>query len=122
NGNIEMVRGLFPHARVLERAPYDVVTMLAVFEHVLDPTSFAKQVASVLAPRGRFILTVPDARVDDILDVLVRLKLVDGMALEEHRGFDARETPTILRDAGFDVVKHERFQLGLNNVYVALKA
>ncbi len=121
DARVVLYRGLFPDERVLRHGPFDVVTMLAVFEHVEDPVAFARAVSAVLRPGGRFVLTVPDARVDAILDVLVKLRLADGMALEEHHGFDATDTPRILRDAGFDVLAHERFQLGLNNVWVAVK-
>ena len=125
SGDVTLLRGTFPDDRVAklaEERAFDVVTMLAVFEHVRDPRAVAKQVAAVLAPLGRFVLTVPDAKVDRILDVLLRLKLVDGMSAdEEHHGFDVRELPRILDDAGFDVVKHARFQIGLNNLFVAVK-
>ena len=125
HGDVTLLRGTFPDDRITKLAnerAFDVVTMLAVFEHVRDPRACAKQIASILSPAGRFVLTVPDAKVDRILDVLLRLRLVDGMSAgEEHHGFDVREIPRILDDAGFDVVTHARFQLGLNNLYVAIK-
>ncbi|HEY4221467.1 MAG TPA: class I SAM-dependent methyltransferase [Myxococcota bacterium] len=118
--HIELLRGEFPDQRVLARGPYDVVTLLAVFEHVPDPAGFARAVKSALVPGGRFILTVPDARVDRILDVLTKLGVVDGMSLEEHHGFDVGDVPRILASAGFRVLARERFQLGLNNLFVAV--
>jgi hypothetical protein len=66
------------------------------------------------------IITVPDARVDRILDVLSALRLIsdDDMKAHEHHGFDARATRALLEPAGFRLVRHEAFQFGLNNLFV----
>jgi hypothetical protein len=96
------------------------VTLLAVLEHI--PRDRQALVASAcfaaLRPGGRAILTVPGRGVDSILAVLRFLRLVDGMALGEHFGFDARETPQVFQAAGFRLLHYSRFQLGLNHLFV----
>jgi hypothetical protein len=64
------------------------------------------------------IATVPSARVDGILDVLSRVGLVAGMSLEEHHGFDPSEVPRSFGSDGLRLVRHDRFEFGLNNLFV----
>jgi SAM-dependent methyltransferase len=113
-----LVRGFFPAARPPGR--FDVVTCLAAFEHVPDDEhdAFARGCLEALEPGGHLVLTVPDPLVDRILDVLTALRLVDGIEIHQHHGFDVRRTPEIFERAGFERVAHRRFQLGLNNVFV----
>src|SRR5262245_34959392 len=90
-----IVRGVFPGEPAFAPGSFDCITALAVLEHVPDPAGFARACAVALAPGGRAVLTVPHAAVDRILDVLIALRLVDGMAHEEHHGFDAATTPAL---------------------------
>jgi len=96
------------------------VTMLAVLEHI--PTAQQTQMAldchRFLKPGGRVIITVPSPQVDYILDILLRLKLIDGMSLEEHYGFKPEDTERIFRAPFFTLIKKRKFQFGLNNLFV----
>jgi predicted SAM-dependent methyltransferase len=98
--------------------------MLAVLEHI--PKSKQKEFAiacyNKLKPGGRVIITVPSPKVDLILSGLKIIRLVDGMSLEEHYGYNPRDTETIFDKDMFKLVHHSRFQLGLNNVFVFEKA
>jgi 2-polyprenyl-3-methyl-5-hydroxy-6-metoxy-1,4-benzoquinol methylase len=120
-GKVRILRGVFPGGVELAPASFDCITALAVLEHVPDPAGFAHACASVLAPGGRVVVTVPHAAVDRILDVLIALRLVDGMAHEEHHGFEAASTPELFEGAGLALARRERFQLGLNCLYVFAK-
>ena len=67
-------------------AHFDVVTMLAVFEH-LDRPSMARltgEICRVLKPGGCYILTTPAAWTNPILQVLSRVGLVSAEELDEH--------------------------------------
>jgi len=92
--------------------------MLAVLEHVPDAAVLARECARLLAPGGRVVITVPDARVDRILDVLHRLRLIHGMSLEEHHGYDVGQTRPVFEGAGLKAAAWRRFELGLNNLFV----
>ena len=72
----------------------------------------------LLLPGGRVIITVPAKAVDHILAVLRWLRLIDGMSLEEHYGFEPADTERIFGAPGFRLVHRSRFQLGLNHLYV----
>lgn len=99
---------------------WDAVTMLAVLEHVpvAQQPALVAACARLLRPGGRVIVTVPSPRVDTILAVLRALRLIDGMSLEEHYGFDPASVPTIFAPPEFSPVRRERFQFGLNHLYV----
>ena len=64
------------------------------------------------------IITVPSPFVDQILKVLTTLRLVHGMSVEEHHGYDIKQTAQIFSAPNFRLLSHERFQLGLNNLFV----
>jgi 2-polyprenyl-3-methyl-5-hydroxy-6-metoxy-1,4-benzoquinol methylase len=115
----QFVRGFFP--RDLQNADkFDVITMLAVFEHLDEETQPIAVAACgrLLRSSGLLVLSVPEPAVDRIVHTLVRLRLVAGMALHEHHGFEASRTPAIVTAGPFELVRHDRFQLGLNNLFV----
>jgi SAM-dependent methyltransferase len=114
-----LIKGWFP-ADLPQMPPFDVITLLAVFEHIPPSAQaeVARACAALIKPSGQLLVTVPSAWVDRILDVLEFARLVDGIAIEQHYGFDSRRTPAIFSAAGLTLVKWKRFQLGLNNLFV----
>jgi hypothetical protein len=46
------------------------------------------------------------------------LKLIDGMSLEEHHGYEVNQTAKIFPAEYFRLLKRTTFQLGLNNLFV----
>ena len=117
--NVRFYSGYFPDA-LPGPMEFDVITMLAVLEHVPPEKQapLAQACASHLKPGGRLVITVPSPAVDSILDVLGALKLIDGMSLEQHYGFEAKMTPQIFSSHGLDLAVKRRFQLGLNHLFV----
>ena len=119
---VQFVRGNFPDDLPVAE-PFDAITMLAVLEHVPESAKPAWPSAChrLLAADGRVVLTVPSPRVDAILAVLRFFRLVEGMALEEHHGFDPSVVTPLFESAGFRLATHKTFQLGLNNLFVFTK-
>jgi 2-polyprenyl-3-methyl-5-hydroxy-6-metoxy-1,4-benzoquinol methylase len=115
----ELIPGTFPEA-LAPGEPFDAITLLAVLEHVPTQrqTDLARACARHLVPGGHLVITAPGRLVDPILDALKLLRIVDGMALEEHHGFEPSDTPKIFEAHGFELVKARRFQLGLNHLFV----
>ena len=112
--------GFFPKAAP-ETKDWDVITALAVFEHIprSQHEEFVFACHGYLKSGGRVILSVPGPLVDFFLAALSFLRLVDGMSLEEHYGFEAKETPDIFeKNALFKLERHQSFQLGINNLFV----
>ena len=93
---------------------------LAVLEHFPAEAyqPLGEGCARFLKPGGHLVITVPSPAVDQILEVLKTLRLIDGMSLEEHHGFQIRQTLEIFPSPRFELVRNSRFQLGLNNLFV----
>ena len=121
SANRKLIKGLFPQA--IEdyqlKGAYDAIFGLAVFEHFSETAleSSASTIRNMLSKNGKLIVTVPHPLVDRILDLLMFFKLIDGQATEEHHGF---EPDDLVRrfSSSLRLVKHEKFQFGLNNVYI----
>jgi len=101
---------------------FDAVVLLATLEHMQDKPALARETWRMLKPKGRVIITVPSPKVDDILSVLVKFRLVDGMSLEEHHGFIPKDVPMIFEEMGFALKLRKKFQFGLNNLFVFEKS
>jgi len=97
---------------------FDAIVMLATLEHIRDKEPLAAECARLLTPNGRVVITVPSAIVDSIVAILVKLRLADGMSLDEHHGYKPTDTPVVFGRHGFDLEYHCRFQLGCNHMFV----
>lgn len=117
-GNVEVMKAAIPGDHPFHAGEFDCITMLAVLEHIIDKKTLASECFRLLAPAGRVVITVPHPRVDDILEVLHKLRIIDGMSLEEHHGYDIRETPSIFTAAGLKLHTRRSFELGLNWLFV----
>ncbi len=116
--NYRLVPELFPLPSPYPDESFDAVVMLATLEHIRDKEPFAREFFRILRPGGRVIVTVPSHWVDGIVHTLCKLRLADGMSLDEHHGFDPRTTPDIFGGKGFVLERWRRFQLGLNHLFV----
>jgi 2-polyprenyl-3-methyl-5-hydroxy-6-metoxy-1,4-benzoquinol methylase len=121
-GSIQLLRGLFPDA-LPDGRPFDAIAMLAVLEHIprSQQASLAKDCSRFLRPGGILAVTVPSPFVDRVLTLLKALRLIDGMSLEQHYGFEPSTTVTIFAVDGLVPLKVGKFQLGLNNLFVFVK-
>tara|TARA_B100001971_G_C18160969_1_gene521341 strand:- start:559 stop:1155 length:597 start_codon:yes stop_codon:yes gene_type:complete len=66
---------------------FDVITMLAVFEHIKSEKILIAipEIRRVLKPEGRFILTVPSPWTEELLRVMAVLRLVSRDEIREHK-------------------------------------
>jgi hypothetical protein len=114
-----LVRGVFPDDLPAQE-PFDAIVLLAVLEHIPAEQlpAFAGAVRDHLAPAGVVVITVPSPFVDRILDVLKALRLIQGMSLEQHYGFEVARVPGLFAPPAFELVAQRRFQLGLNHLFV----
>jgi 2-polyprenyl-3-methyl-5-hydroxy-6-metoxy-1,4-benzoquinol methylase len=120
--SITLIRGNFP-ADWNEKQKMNCITALAVLEHlpatILNP--FAEKCFESLQKNGVLILTVPAKKTDTLLALLKKLRLIKGMSLEEHHGYDPANTKNIFESAGFVLITHKPFQAGFNNLFVFRK-
>ena len=101
-----------------ETGSFDVVVLLATIEHMQEKSTIAKESRRLLRKGGYIVITVPSLLVDKILAVMLFFRIVDGMSLEEHHGFLPADLPNIFVPEGFKLKKQQKFQLGLNNLFV----
>jgi SAM-dependent methyltransferase len=98
---------------------FDVVTLLAVVEH-LDPVAalaLLREVRRVVVDRGLAILTLPSWQGDALLHVLAPLGITSREQHEEHAdAYSPAKLRALLVESGFDApaVEVGRFELGLN--------
>lgn len=118
-GKFRFIADGFPSA-AMDEERFDVITLLAVLEHVrtAELAVWRDACSRLLVPGGAVVATVPSPRVDDILHVMMRLHLVEGMSVHEHHGFDPRGVPATFAGTTLSLVAQRRFEFGLNNLFV----
>ena len=118
-GDFRFIRGRAPDD-LPSGETFDAITMLAVLEHI--PTeaqgSLAAACWALLKDNGRVICTVPSPKVDSLIQLGKRLRLLDGMQEHEHYGFEPSDTVSVFVDRGFTLRHARHFQFGLNNLFV----
>lgn len=98
---------------------FDVVTMLAVFEH-FEPARVPGVVAEikrVLKPGGMFIMTTPARWTRGLLKLLARADMVSREEIEEHKGaYTRKQVMAILEQGGFGrpSIRSGYFELFMN--------
>jgi 2-polyprenyl-3-methyl-5-hydroxy-6-metoxy-1,4-benzoquinol methylase len=119
DGRFRFIADGFPTV-ALDEEQFDVITMLAVLEHVPDDElpAWAEACARLLTRDGVIVATMPEPRVDDLLHLLMRMHLVAGMAAHEHHGADPKALRTVFAGQRLEILEHRRFELGLNNLFV----
>ncbi|MBA4356649.1 MAG: class I SAM-dependent methyltransferase [Desulfovibrio sp.] len=123
-GRLNVVRATLDTGLPFADARFDVVTMLAVLEHLDQPLEVVREVERVLRPGGRLVLTVPAPAAKPVLEFLAfRLGLVSAEEIRDHKRYYGRaELFAFLADAGaLRVEALWSFQLGFNTACVALK-
>lgn len=121
--NYSLQPGFFPGDLPDDAEPFDAICALAVLEHI-DPGALADFVGAIvsrLAPGGEVVLTVPAPAVDRLLDVMIGIRMIDGMEADLHHGFRIEEVEPRFSRAGLTLEVHQRFQLGLNHLFVFRK-
>jgi SAM-dependent methyltransferase len=102
-----------------EAGYFDVVTMLAVFEHLEVATlrGLLREIRRVTRPGGLFVMTTPVRWTEGILKLMSRLELVSDEEVSEHKAqYSHGEVVALLVEAGFDRtgIRHGTFELGAN--------
>lgn len=104
--NLVLIRHHIEHeARLpLQSDYFDVVTMLAVFEHI-EPRvlpGLLNEIYRVLKPSGLYVITTPARWSDGLLRLMARLRLVSAVEIEEHKAaYDHAQLASIFKKTNF---------------------
>jgi 2-polyprenyl-3-methyl-5-hydroxy-6-metoxy-1,4-benzoquinol methylase len=98
---------------------FDLITMLAVLEHLEHPEVILKEIARLLRPGGGLLITVPSWYAKPVLEFLAyRMGIVNPDEIRDHKRYFNREDlfDLIRATPGLKVVTHEYFQWRFNNL------
>jgi ubiquinone/menaquinone biosynthesis C-methylase UbiE len=100
---------------------FDVVSLMAVLEHLEKPLDILQEIRRVLRNGGVLIGTVPSKAAKPVLEFLsYKLGIVNEAEIRDHKQyFNKKDLIEIFSKAGFKKVEHKYFQLGMNNFFVA---
>jgi len=102
---------------------FDVVTMLAVLEHLSYPRAVVAEICRVLKPGGRLLLTVPSKAAKPVLEFLAyRLGVVSEAEIRDHKCYYTKQSLNeLISPTGLEIEAHHYFQLGMNNLLICRK-
>jgi ubiquinone/menaquinone biosynthesis C-methylase UbiE len=107
-----------------EDSTFDVVTMLAVLEHIEKDQEILREIYRVLVPGGKLIITVPSVWSQPVLEFMAyRLRLVSEAEIRDHKRYYNREKlkKVLIETTGFDDFNHQYFQMRMNNFCTVVK-
>lgn len=121
--NLEFIRSTAEGmTNILQHKSVDVITALAVIEHIDSPDEFISNCRKLLKPNGTIILTTPAPYADPILKFVSRLGIINNDEIEEHKTyFTPSKLKKLLISKKFQVTVARTFLLGFNGVVVAKK-
>ncbi len=96
---------------------FEVVTMLAVLEHLNYPLEMLLEIRRVLKPNGILLLTAPSHLAKPVLEFLsYKLHIVSEDEIRDHkRYYDKKDLLSLANDANLTLLQHKYFQCGMNN-------
>jgi ubiquinone/menaquinone biosynthesis C-methylase UbiE len=101
---------------------FDVVTSLAVVEHLSDCENHFLESFRVLRKGGVLLLTTPAPRSKRVLEFLARLGFVSKEEIYDHKRYlSLKDLEDLSKMAGFSEINKANFQFGFNNFLIAKK-
>jgi ubiquinone/menaquinone biosynthesis C-methylase UbiE len=105
---------------------FDVVTMLAVFEHIEHDhlISVIREIKRIMKKDGQLIITTPAPWSDKILHLMARTWLISSEEIHEHKhNHPKSKIESLLVEAGFEKskIKSGYFEFGFNMWFAAKK-
>lgn len=120
---LETIETVLEKELPFEDESFDVVTMLAVLEHLEYADYILKEIHRVLKKDGRLIITVPSKIAKPILEFLAyNLRIIDRLEIEDHKKYyNKKDILESAKLSNFILEKHKYFQLGCNNFAILKK-
>jgi SAM-dependent methyltransferase len=105
---------------------FDVVCMLAVFEHI-EPEKLIdvhRDIHRILKPEGLYIMTTPAFWTAGLLSFLAKMRVISDAPIREHKGsYKYSDVSSVLNKADFheDKIRHGYFEIFMNMWVTARK-
>ncbi len=101
----------------------NIVTMLALIEHLYNPDVILKEVHRILKMNGKVVMTTPTRFAKPVLEFMAfKLNIISREEIRDHKHYFSKDELISLLDVcGFKNIKVKRFQFGLNQVAIAEK-
>ena len=126
--NIKIIRGDIEDNNTLpfESEYIDVVTMLAVFEHIMPEKLIAilNEIHRILRPNGLFVMTTPAGWTETLLKIMAAFRLVSQIEINEHKdAYNHRKVLSLFQMTNFstDKIRYGYFEIFSNLWLVAKK-
>ncbi len=119
NGIILMNYNIGDEKFPFEENYFDVVCMLAVFEHI-EPEkliSVHRDIHRILKPEGLYIMTTPAFWTAGLLSFLAKIKIISDAPIKEHKGsYKYSDVSSVLNKADFheEKIRHGYFEFFMN--------
>lgn len=121
-GNVEIVPMNIQKKIDLPSNTANVITMLAVLEHLQYPDEVLKECKRILKPGGVLLVTVPSPSNEPLLNVLSWFMLVRREMIHQHENyFTPERLKKMCKNAGYSKYSVELFELGYNTFLKAVK-
>ena len=113
---------LYKNLSLLGRKKFDVITMLAVIEHIkpLEFRNLLNEFIDYTKPESQIVATIPTTKSRPILEFLsYRLNLIDQSQIQDHKVYyDDLWINEIVDKTPWRVSFYKTFQMGLNSLVV----
>ena len=121
--NVTLIKTNLNNSIANRKNYFDVITTLAVLEHIENPESFLRNAKSMLKNKGRIIITTPHKNGKRVLEFLsLKLDLVSKNEILDHKNyFDEKILRRLLTKTGFKIIRLHTFEFGWNLFCVAGK-
>jgi ubiquinone/menaquinone biosynthesis C-methylase UbiE len=121
---IKTIRMMITETLPFPAESFDVVTMLAVLEHLTEPVGMVREIERILKKGGSLVLTVPSIIAQPVLEFLsYRLGIVNVDEIRDHKKYyDYKELKKLFSQTGMVMESHRYFQMGMNNFSIVKKA
>ena len=116
---------LYQSIDLLPRNDYEIITALAVFEHIppFELLKILDKLALYSVPEAQIFGTVPTPKARPVLELLsFQLGLIDPSQIKDHWVYyDDLWLGEILALSPWKIASYKKFQFGLNSQFVLVK-